>query len=180
MTLCTSGRINKWSKHKPIRYDKVTPLTADERVGSPEDIAAGYYYGVRMCQRSGSLRNLHSMTFDYRGVRRGEDWSRLGDLDGYDRNAKPNPIGDIPDTAYTDIVGSVAAVCSIVYDKNNTTGIDLSEAIEKTTSEENAGLGRMYPCILLTIGEKFIVRALWDMDVAMGDMVGQSTAGVRT
>lgn len=173
--LCSSGRINKWSKRKPIRFDKVTPLTADDRKGSAEDRAAGYYYGVLTKLPSNIIKNLHSMTFDYRAVRRGQDWSRLGDFDGYDHLAVANPLGEIPPSAVIDREDGIAATCKIIYDTANTTGIDVSDVIGAATSSEMT-LGDMYPCVLLTFGGKNYVRALWNINYAI-DGVGTQLSG---
>lgn len=180
--LCTSSRINKWSKHKPIRYDKVTPLLSnnngyDEWAGSATDRADGYVYGVKLLQNGGNIVNLHNTSFDYRGVRKGEDWSRLGDLDGYDDEAVPNPKGLLPETVIIDMDGVVGDV-RVNYDLSNTTGIDLSEVLKATRSDGKT-FADMYPCVLITIGTVSYVRALWNMRYSLDFVKGsaQSYAG---
>ena len=46
-TLCTHNNINKWSKHKPIRYNKVEGLSDEEFKGTSGDNSLGIYYGIK-------------------------------------------------------------------------------------------------------------------------------------
>ena len=168
-TLLSSDRINKWAKCKPIRYDKKEELTEIERMGSVQDRMNGIYYGLKLSGAGGRLEDMHEVTFDYYPIRAGEDWGRLTDLDGYDKNAKPNPVGSLPEVIYIDFVNA-RGDCYISYDQSNTTGVDIS-AILSQISHESYDLGDMYPCVLVTINNQKYVRALRNARYSGDDMV---------
>lgn len=169
-TLASSDLINKWAKCKPIRYPKKEELTELERAGSVQDRMNGIYYGIKLSGVSGKIEDMHNVTFDYYPIREGEDWARLSDFDGYDKNAKPNPVGTLPEVIYIDL-NKAHGECYVNYDTSNTTGVDISDAIKAMTitgsdfdGYEWDGLGDFYPCVLVTIGTKKYVRALWNLN----------------
>lgn len=187
------NHINKWAKCKPIRYPKKEELTDEERVGHSTDRMNGIFYGVKISTGSGQIATLHNVTFDYYPIRAGIDWARLSDFDGYDKNAKPNPMGELPEVINPDIDPAVGE-CSIVYDSSNTTGIDLSGAISSmhgvgddaildgTATEPGASLtiGDFYPCVLVTYEGKNYVRALWNKKYSLEENYINCTGSNKT
>ncbi len=178
-SLLTSERINKWAKHKPIRFDKWAELTEAERAGSVQDHMNGIYYGVHLAGAGGNLAAMHSVTFDYYPLRPGTDIGRLSDLDGYDKNARPNPVGELPETVYIDLV-QPHGICTLTYSQSNTTGINVSEAI--ATLNPGTDIGDFYPCILVTIDGQSYVRALWNLHYGLDQILepSQQTVGFTT
>lgn len=83
------GRINKWSKKKPIRYAQPGELTDAQFKGTTADNVQGIYYGLKVASQAGLLGQLHSVNWDYLPPRPGTDWCRLTDFNGYDHNARP-------------------------------------------------------------------------------------------
>lgn len=180
-TLCGEYEyFNKWAKCKPIRYPKKEELTELERAGSVQDRMNGIYYGVKLSGVSGNIADMHNVTFDYYPIREGEDWARLTDFDGYDKNAKPNPVGTLPEVIYIDL-NKPHGECYVNYDTSNTTGVDVSDAIKAMTSSDR-DLGDYYPCVLVTIGSKKYVRALWNLnfDLELRDDATQKNNGFTT
>lgn len=161
VAICTCDRINKWAKYKPIRYPKHQELTESERAGSIQDKMNGIFYGLKLSCVSGQVEDMHSVTFDYYGVREGEDWSRLSDFDGYDKNARPNPVGALPEVIFVDL-NQPHGECYVSYDTSNTTGVNVSDAIKAMTSTD-LDLGDYYPCVLVTLDNHKYVRALWNL-----------------
>lgn len=51
-TLCTSDRINRWSKYKPIRGGDYHTLPGEGFKGTAADIADGIIYGLKCATRS--------------------------------------------------------------------------------------------------------------------------------
>ena len=148
-TLCTHNNINKWSKHKPIRYNKVEGLSDEEFKGTSGDNSLGIYYGIKASTSAGNYNQLHDTNFDYIGKPNGGELSpfRLGDFRGYDTNAVPTLTGEITNLAYTNVPKSFN--CSVIYDYtgSNTTGIDFRELIN--TDGDAIKFENYYPCILV-------------------------------
>ena len=160
-TLALSGLINKWSKHKFIRYDKPSALSELEFAGTINDRANGIFYGLKLANVGGRIETMHEATFEYQRLRLGTDWARLTDLNGYDKNAKPNPIGTLPEIIHVD-VSPAHGVVEINYDTYNTTGVNIADVIA-SMSTSGADLKDFYPCVLVTVGNKKYCRALWNM-----------------
>ena len=127
-TLALSGLINKWSKHKFIRYDKPSALSELEFAGTINDRANGIFYGLKLANVGGRIETMHEATFEYQRLRLGTDWARLTDLNGYDKNAKPNPIGTLPEIIHVD-VAPAHGIIDINYDTYNTTGVNIADVI---------------------------------------------------
>lgn len=163
-TIVRSTKINKWSKHKPIRYNKLEPLTELERAGTVQDRVNGIYYGLKLANVGGQLDTLHNANFEYQRV--GYDLSsgqfintaRMSDWDGYDHGAKPNPLGTIAEKAYMDLSTPYLEI-SIKYDEFNTTGVSLEDVFQ--TSGKH--LKDYYPCALVTVKNHKFVHALWNL-----------------
>ena len=83
------GKINKWSKRKPIRYAQPGELTDAQFKGTYADNNQGIYYGMKVASEAGRLGQLHTASWEYLPPRPGTDWCRLTDFVGYDHNAKP-------------------------------------------------------------------------------------------
>ena len=160
-TLALSGLINKWSKHKFIRYDKPSALSELEFAGTINDRANGIFYGLKLANVGGRIETMHEATFEYQRLRLGTDWARLTDLNGYDKNAKPNPIGTLPEIIHVD-VAPAHGIIDINYDTYNTTGVNIADVIA-SMSTSGADLKNFYPCVLVTVGNKKYCRALWNM-----------------
>ncbi len=160
-TLALSGLINKWSKHKFIRYDKPSTLSELEFAGTVQDRVDGIFYGLKLANVGGRIETMHEATFEYQRLRLGTDWARLTDLNGYDKNAKPNPIGTLPEIIHVD-VSPAHGVVEINYDTYNTTGVNIADVIA-SMSTSGADLKDFYPCVLVTVGNKKYCRALWNM-----------------
>ena len=160
-TLALSGLINKWSKHKFIRYDKPSTLSELEFAGTVQDRVDGIFYGLKLANVGGRIETMHEATFEYQRLRLGTDWARLTDLNGYDKNAKPNPIGTLPEIIHVD-VSPAHGVVEINYDTYNTTGVNIADVIA-SMSTSGADLKNFYPCVLVTVGNKKYCRALWNM-----------------
>lgn len=147
------GKTNKWSAAKPVRYNKISGLTAFEIENT--DIAEGVYYGLKMSDREGTLKTVHDCTFDYLPPRVGVDWCRLTDFEGYDHAAKPVPATNLPPWVSTSSGGPREISILISTSANGTNGIDFT----KMTAFDFAN---MYPCILIsdTARTRNYVRAM--------------------
>lgn len=165
-TLCSSPNINMWSKCKPIRFNKIGELTLAERRGSPQDIANGILWGIKIIGPTTSvigrddLTELHDTAFNYHrpsGMASLEPF-RLLDFDGYHQFAQPNPFGNFPSeelAAYCDdksfSPGGSLKNIYVAYTSSNTTGVDLTELFDVTENETlESVLSKTYPCILIT------------------------------
>ncbi|MCX4333166.1 MAG: hypothetical protein OSJ25_06930 [Paramuribaculum sp.] len=155
------GKTNKWAKNKFIRYDKYSTLSDLERVGTINDRANGIFYGLKMGNVGGRIETMHECTFEYLSPRPWTDPCRWPDLNGYDRNAKPNPMGTLPEVIHLDVNYQYGTV-EIIYDEYNTTGVNLSDVIASMTTS-GADFKNFYPCVLVTLDNKKYVRALWNM-----------------
>lgn len=167
------GKINPASKHKPIRYDKVGPLTDEERVGSQQDYNEGIFWGVRCAGRIGILDGLHDCNFEYLPPRPGEDWMRLGDFDGYNNAAKFSPRA-----AVTKIGGGRVDMLVVIERDLLPTGIDVAEIAQLGSSEKNV-LDKCYPCILISDTQKKQnwARALQCQSISADEVLPAPTPG---
>lgn len=80
--LCTSDKINQWSKNKPIRYNKVEGLTDSERLY--------HYYGFSTISWMSDPTRAYKQTIEYlkpRGKSHDEPY-RIGDFRGYDHDVQ--------------------------------------------------------------------------------------------
>ena len=166
-TLCSSEKINWASKNKPIRYTKVTALTDIERLGTVADRQNGIYFGVKMAVLN-KISDMHTASFEYQRPRPGTDPCRLGDFDGYDHNAVPNPVGTLPSVIYIDLPYKDGDV-QLRYNAANTTGININDIIINSGSTTDT-LGNYYPCVLVTINNRRWCRALWNGQYELSDL----------
>lgn len=150
-TLCANGhgKINKWSKKKPIVYNKPQELTDAEFKGMAVDNNKGIYYGIKASTEAGNLYDLHNTNYSYVGIPKGGDSSpyRLTDFIGYDHNAIPTINGSIPESAYYNVDKSFGVVIDYDYNHANTTGVDIKEIIDNASDATK--FESYYPCILV-------------------------------
>lgn len=85
--LCTSGNINKWSKHKPIKHSSNGPLNA--WIG--EATESGYYYGLHCSSLANNWVTIHNADYSYAKPTGtiGVAPYRLLDFRSYERGAIP-------------------------------------------------------------------------------------------
>lgn len=142
------GRINKWSKKKPIRYAQPGELTDAQFKGTTADNVQGIYYGLKVASQAGLLGQLHSVNWDYLPPRPGTDWCRLTDFNGYDHNATPTLNGTYTGSspAYIDADRNFSVRIDFDYQGKNTTGVDIADMLPVTVDEN---VGDYYPCILI-------------------------------
>lgn len=153
-TLCTSDRINRWSKYKPIRGGSYTPLPAAGFAGTTEDINNGIIFGMRAATRSSRLDDIHGCDFSYAGKPGDNDWKRMTDFVGYDHNAGPLPTAMLPEWVYIDIGGNAVNVTFSFANGINGTGkpsnlraVSVDDIIKATDrSSSTARLSAYYPC----------------------------------
>lgn len=155
------GKINKWSRHKPVRYPQAAPLSdnypqqaggvttyIDQWEGSDTDKNTGIRYGLQATIPHGTnLVAIHDTTFDYVAYPHpGTDFCRLSDFDGYDHAAKPNLLGSqiteiSADYAYLDVQVDY-------YDSTiNPTGVPIDAWLALGSDKS---IGDYYPAILVT------------------------------
>lgn len=166
------GRINKWSKVKPIRYDTPRALQETEFKGSWADNNQGIYYGLEASTEAGRLIQLHDATWNYLAPRPGTDWCRLTDFDGYDHQAEPTLNGrfwlDDGQPVNYNIERSLQAEIYYDYQGTNDTGVDINEFLPDTVAED---IGDYYPGIL--VGN--YARALYPFSLNTSVDVGDYT-----
>ena len=76
------GRINKWSRHKPVRVNQPGIIT-DAQFKSAN-------FGLTIPAKSTDFKTaINNATYSYNPPRPGTDWCRLADFEGYDHAAKP-------------------------------------------------------------------------------------------
>ena len=145
-----SDNINPASKIKPIRGYGFEALTTAQFAGTAADNNQGIFYGLKVGDVFGYIKNLHDCTFEYQKVRPGVDWLRGTDFDGYDQAAKFNPQGTLPALAHFDKTGADALSVHIDYSTSNKTGVDINDIIKVGNASVTATLGQSYPCILIS------------------------------
>jgi hypothetical protein len=155
------GRINKWSRHKPVRYPQAAPLSEnypqqsggvttyiDQWEGSETDKNQGIRYGLKATIPHGTnIVAIHDTSFDYVAYPHpGTDFCRLSDFDGYDHNAEPNLTGSR--------IGEISADVPYLfvdinyYDTSvNPTGVPVESWLALGSDK---GIGDYYPAILVT------------------------------
>ena len=150
--------INKWNKHKPIRYPKIGTLTEEEFKGSLIDRNKGIYYGLQAITPS-VYNNLHDADYQFVSFPNGgaEEPFRLGDFRGYDVNARPNLYGDFYHTVWYN--KPQAFYCFVNYDYSglNKTGIDLGELLPENVEKD---ISNYYPCVLIDNWAKALYNEL--------------------
>ena len=142
------GKINKWSKRKPIRYAQPGELTDAQFKGTAADNIQGIYYGLKVASQAGRLGQMHDVDWVYLPPRPGTDWCRLTDFVGYDHNAKPTLSGMYTggDPCYYNVDRSFTVYIDFDYQGNNTTGVDIADILPVNVAED---VGNYYPCILI-------------------------------
>lgn len=160
------GKINKWSKIKPIRYATMVTLTAAQFAGTMNDHANGIYYGLRCMLHQGSgdgtqddsrgWAGLHKCDWEYLSPIPFTHYGRLPDFDGYDDDAAPNPVGYVAGTQTEDNKEAIMYYdqpenlpCTVhCYTVNN--AFDTNRGVNLQEIAAVADLGAWYPCILIS------------------------------
>lgn len=157
------GRINKWSRHKPVRYPQAAPLSdnypqqsggvttyVDQWEGSETDKNQGIRYGLKATIPHGTnIVAIHDTSFEYVAYPHpGTDFCRLSDFDGYDHNAEPNLTGSKIDEISADV--PYLFVDINYYDTLvNPTGVPVESWLSLASDKS---IGDYYPAILATDG----------------------------
>ena len=157
------GRINKWSRHKPVRYPQAAPLSenypqqsggvttyVDQWEGSETDKNQGIRYGLKATIPHGTnIVAIHDTSFDYVAYPHpGTDFCRLSDFDDYDHNAEPNLTGSKIDEISADV--PYLFVDINYYDTSvNPTGVPVESWLSLASDKS---IGDYYPAILATDG----------------------------
>ena len=155
-TLCTSNKINKWSKHKPIQNSSPVDLTEEGFVAADDE--NHIYYGLQINVTNDVFTDMHNSTFNY--VKRPTaitPYFRLGDFNGYNHIAQPNPNGFLPVNSEGKVViytgsqttGKIEGI-TVSFRENTDSGIDLSYLLKSSSQESLASiLPSIYPCALI-------------------------------
>ena len=148
--LCTASTINKWSKHKPIRYPKVDGLLEKEWRGTTADILQNIIYGLKVGTGGMNWKDLHNTNYEYVGRPTGGANApyRLGDFRGYDHDARPSLYGfpGNDEFYYWDADGSLSITIINDWNGTNTTGINLSDLTDLNDAYDIADY---YPCVMI-------------------------------
>lgn len=148
--LCTASTINKWSKHKPIRYPKVDGLLEKEWRGTTADILQNIIYGLKVGTGGMNWKDLHNTNYEYVGRPTGGANApyRLGDFRGYDHDARPSLYGfpGNEEFYYWDVEGSLSITIINDWNGTNTTGINLSDLTDLNDAYDIADY---YPCVMI-------------------------------
>lgn len=142
----THGNVNKWSKHKPVKFASLDRLTEEEFKGERNETERGYWYGVKIANSgSGSGQKLvpsvHTdITLEYLrpiGLMPSEP-HRVLDFDGYYHNAVPSPLaryewGDQDLIGYVDTEQGLGVSLNYGYGLPNA-GIDVAALVAESPS----------------------------------------------
>lgn len=152
--LCTSPKINKWARRKPIEYPSVKRLTDAQRKGSEAEQAKGIFYGIEIAGANNialkDLAEIHDVEFVYH---RPTSRFRLLDFDGYVHTAQPQPYANMPGDGFynddnNDLNGQGVDGINVNYNIADTTGVDLLDRLVGT--DLDYVLRRAFPCIVIT------------------------------
>lgn len=149
-TLCTSKKINKASKFKPIKYDTPAMLTDAQRAGDVESITKGIIYGVAFSAPLAFNELAEAGAMRYHAPEAGTDWLRMTDFIGYDHNAIFTPQGVIANKTYFDYPGHTNIYVDI-SEKETSGGIniaDVAQQLDQTLPSDDP-FAKLYPCILV-------------------------------
>ena len=86
--LCSNehGRINKWAKYKPVRFNKVGELAESEFKSSNNNFGLV----IPAASKTDDWRDLYkNSSWGYEAPRPGTDWCRITDFNGYKHDAIP-------------------------------------------------------------------------------------------
>lgn len=147
-------KINKWSKCKPIRYNKLSELTDAERQGATYDQSEGYWFGVKIANPTTDYSKIHEVDFEYHRPRGGKynEAYRIEDFCGYDHKAIPNLYGVLlANSIISDEAIEAVVDLTIDYAGNNKTGLDILSAIMKVAAAETleAAFSAVYAIVMI-------------------------------
>lgn len=169
--LCTSDKINRWAKYKPIRGGDYHTLPGEVFKGTAADKAEGIVFGLKCATRLNSLTGIHECDFSYVGKPGAGDWKRLDDflgVLGYDHNAGPLPEGTVDTWVYAQMTSSLQVYFSFANGFHGT-GVPVNQRwvavddIIKILDPSNAyaQLSAYYPCACVSVpGEGDYIRCL--------------------
>ena len=159
------GKINIWSKFKPVRYDKVTALSDAEFKGTAEENAQGIYYGVKLVPSNVHFfQHLAETNYEYYAPVPGQNWCRLSDFYRYKHDASCSLHGggltdgslyyNLPNSLTVDIWFEDST-----SDLDSQYSIDFSEIVQSALNKDP---NQCYPCVMIhdTKYNKYYVRAL--------------------
>lgn len=131
-TLCTSDRINKWSKYKPTRYSAIAPTM--DQFWKANDGYCGFDLTTARISNATDVDGMVNNVWTYLPPRGGEDEPyRLGDFRGYEHNATVQYSARVPGTIYSQADNVIA------FGENWSEG-----TIKFLELLENYGLGTVY------------------------------------
>lgn len=163
--------INKWSRYKPQVYDKLGPLTDDERA------AASYPYGIKVVNSDDHFyyHSLHEQAYAYVGLPGEGDIARLTDFAGYHHDDTPGLSAEIS------ISGTVVTVKFNLSSQSlhaNLLFYDLINALS------GSPLTSHYPYLLASMadsdGETFNTHYLTPLKVNGNNVTFQNSSSERT
>lgn len=153
--LCTSPNVNKWSKHKPIRYNTISKLIdeqfklANYGIEFPFFLLSGIW--------SSSKENRVPIYLAPRGIKKGDmtydEWFRITDFDKYNSKAQPY---EIYLRLYQPYTGQNITAQLVVYNSDNQ-DLTLADFSMKPTGDASA--------VSKPLSEYYLA-ALWRVDNA--------------
>lgn len=148
MDICLLSSINKWSKIKPVRVSTEASLTEAQFKAATGDYGSGYAYGVRVRYiHTSSFGDLHDWTFDYG---KPNNYYRLDDFYGYDKDAAPDIDGSVATEFYRDASSASSLYVNI---GRNSTGVPIIDIVKESMSMSGAtdkeAFSHIYPFIFV-------------------------------
>lgn len=152
-TLCSSTKINKWSKNKPVRYNTTSPITDAER--------KLVNYGLDIKQYTAAeLNNNTIYSWNYLRPRGGNynEYYRLGDFRGYNHQSTEPIKFEFPNGTkeyiYNTIMGSAnMPVINVKYKLSDSlisagmSGADISLSELNIDGVSTGTIGNYLPCV---------------------------------
>lgn len=176
-TLCMSGKVNRYSKIKPMNVGGKEDLQPEEFAGTAQQTVNGIVYGMRCASSAGNLDNIHELDWSYVGVPTEVDPARFGDFKGYDHKAGACPKGslDVYEAEAGDYINyHNGMTLAVDFDFSNAragSGLDVNAMIDsddawvsvqdiiaKLTNGDS--LANYYPCACIRINNTNYIRAL--------------------
>ena len=107
-TLCTSTKINKWSKYKPISAPFVVSDSNWFPQGTLDKLAQKIKYGLKYSTINADWNDIHQINWNYDKPFGGTNSPyRLGDFRKYKHDAIAVASMNIPDKLYTDVYSTI-------------------------------------------------------------------------
>ena len=107
-TLCTSTKINKWSKYKPISAPFVVSDSNWFPQGTLDKLAQKIKYGLKYSTINADWNDIHQINWNYdKPVGGTNSPYRLGDFRKYKHDAVAIASMNIPEKLYTDVYSTI-------------------------------------------------------------------------